>query len=746
MSDAIINKKGLSMKKKVSTVLTLFTVLNVFGKEIPDSLKQVNLNEIIVSATRVQGKMPITYSNIKASEIKKANTAKNIPHILETLPSVVAYSEDGSGVGNTSLRIRGTDATRINVTLNGMPLNNPESQEVYWVNIPDISNSLQSIQVQRGVGSSTNGSAAFGANISLKTIGSKQDAYGDASTGIGSYNTVSSTIATGTGILKNGLSLDARYSKVSGDGYIRNGKVDHKSAYAALSYYRDNQLIRLSYINGIQHTGITWEGISPKQMATNRRYNPAGEYIDDAGNVHYYGNETDNYYSNIAQLSYSNELSSKLSINIGLSYNHGYGYYENYRVDNKFSKFGLQPQVIGNLTHESSDLVRQKMMKNDFYVGNFTLNYNLDRFSLISGASITAFQGDHYGKLKWIKLNQNIPLDFEWYRNDSNKKDYNFFVKNTYSVDRNISLFTDLQYRYVNYNMDGIDDDLEKITSKNTFNFFNPKFGLSYQSEQHQLYGSLAVANREPLRTDLKESVKGGNVQKIKSERMFDYELGYKFGNTNTSFHANLYYMNYKNQMVQTGKLNDVGYKLMENVPNSYRAGIELSSAYKFTNWMQLDANITLSTNKIKEYTAYYDLYDSKWNYKGQVSEYLGKTDISFSPNIVASGVVTLTPIKHSTLSLFNKYVGKQYYDNTSNSENRLPDYFTLNLIAGYTFQTKSIGSIELQLFINNLLNKEYVANAWVATDRFVDGTQAVYTGLYPQATRNVMVKLGIRF
>ena len=724
------------------------TTLVMQAEELPDSLKQVNLNEIIVSATRVNEHAPIAFNNVSAQEIKANNTAKNIPYILQTLPSIVAYSEDGSGVGNTSFRIRGTDATRINVTLNGMPLNNPESQEVYWVNIPDLSNSLQSIQVQRGVGSSTNGSGAFGASISLKTQGARPQAYGEASTGVGSYNTFTSTIAAGTGILKNGLSFDARYSRVTGDGYIRNGKVNHRSAYASASYYNKNQLFKLSYLNGIQHTGITWEGISPEQLKTDRKYNPAGAYYDEAGNVHYYENETDNYYSDIIQFTYSNALSDKLSLNVGLSYNHGYGYYENYKADQKFKKYGLDPQLVNDSTYKSSDVITRKLMKNNFYVGNFTLNYISDKLTLTGGGNLTSYQGDHYGKLLWVKYNKNISDKYEWYRGDADKKEFSVFGKITYNILDNLAIFGDMQYRYIDYRMSGIDDDLENITNKNYYSFFNPKAGLSYSFNNNEVYASLSISNREPLRTDIKESVKGGSTQKIQPERMFDYELGYRYSSAIASFNANLYYMRYKDQMVQTGKLNDVGYKLMQNVPTSYRMGIELSGAVQPANWIRIDANVTLSQNKIKNYTAYYDLYNNQNDYEfvKQTSEYLGTTNISFSPNVIGSGILTITPYKALSLALVGKYVGKQYYDNTSNKDNRLADYFVSNIVLGYTFKTQKIGEVDIQFSVNNILNKRYVGNAWVATDKFEDGSEIVYTGLYPQATRNIMAKLGIRF
>lgn len=742
------------MKKEFITFFSLLISYSLMGKEttpsVPDSLKQVQLNEVIISATRIDKDAPIAFSDMSAKEIKQSNTAKNIPYILQLLPSVVVYSEDGSGVGNTAMRIRGTDATRINVTLNGMPLNNPESQEVYWVNIPDISNSIQNIQVQRGIGASTNGSAAFGASISLKTEGAKPSAYGQASTAIGSYNTFVSTIAAGTGLLKNGLSLDARYSRVTGDGYIRNGKVDHKSALATLSYYLNNQLFKLTYINGIQHTGITWEGISPEEMKIDRRYNPAGEYYDDAGNVQYYPNETDNYYSNIVQFSYSNSFSDYLSMNASLSYNHGYGYYENYKTDQKLeSKFGLAPQVVNGTTYKKSDIVRRKLMSNDFYVTNLTLDYKKEQLNVLGGIAYTNFHGDHYGKLLWVKYNQNIPENYEWYNNHSDKRDISAFVRANYLLADKLILFGDLQYRHVAYKMRGIDDDLQDIRNKQYYNFYNPKIGLSYAVNGHDVYASFAISNREPLRTDIKESIKGGNINPIKPERMYDYEFGYRYANQQLSFNANFYYMDYKDQMVQTGKLNDVGYKLMENVPNSYRMGVEITAAYKLSKYIRLDANMTLSQNKIKKYTAYYDLYDNTtdWNLIGQTSEYLGTTDIGFSPNVIVGSALSFTPIDNLLFQLTGKYVGKQYYDNTSNKENRLADYFISNFVANYTFNTQKIGNIDLQLVVNNILNKRYVANAWVATDMFADNSAPiVYTGYYPQATRNFMVKLGIRF
>lgn len=733
------------MKKEAKFLFTtfLFSPLFLLKGQVKDSIA---LSEVVISTNVINKSLNLNNaSNTLTKEY--FGSEKNIPNIIQLLPSIVSFSEDGSGIGNTSLRIRGTDATRINVSLNGMPLNNPESQEVYWVNLPNLSNSLQSINVQRGVGSSSVGSSAFGASIAMKTEGGKPNPYGEASTSLGSYNTFVSTIAAGTGLLNNGFSLDGRYSKTTGDGYIRNGKVNHQSSYIAMSYYKDNHTIRLNYINGIQHTGITWEGISPEMMKINRKYNSAGEYKDDAGNIHYYDNETDNYYSNIAQLTYSSTFGKKVNLNASFSYNHGYGYYENYKPNrNLEDDYRLKPQVIAGETYSKSDVILRKLMSNNFYTANVIADYSINKINITGGIFGSMFDGDHYGRLKWIKYNANIPANYEWYRNNSNKNEFSIFSKVNYQITSFLSAFGDLQYRHIYYKMKGIDDDFENITNQQNYNFVNPKIGISFLMNQQEIYGSLAIANREPLRTDIKESVKGGNYQIIKPERMLDYELGYRYSGSIISFNANIYYMHYKDQMIQTGKLNDVGYKLMENVPSSYRAGLELVVGYRPLQWMSIDANVTFSRNRIKNYTAYYDLYNTDYIPTGQSSEYLGTTDISFSPNIVSASSITVEPFKAFKISLSGKYVGKQYYDNSSDKDKRLSDYFVCGIVTNYIFKTTRLGSIDLQLAINNLLNKRYVANAWTSTDKFEDGSKIVYRGYYPQATRNIMFKAGIRF
>ena len=719
-----------------------------------DSLSHIQLEEVVVSGTRAGVNTPVSYSNISMSDIRKDNAARNIPAILQNSPSLVSFTEDGLGVGNTYFRIRGTDATRINVTLNGIPLNNPETQEVFWVNLPDLSNSLQNIQIQRGVGTSTNGSAAFGASISLQTAGARSKPFGEVSTAVGSYGTFLSNIAAGTGVLNNGLSFDARYSRVLGNGYIRNGSVDHTSFYSVLSHYTDKQLIRLSYLKGIQHTGITWEGVSEEQMKDpeyGRKYNPAGEYYDEVGNRLYYDNETDNYYSDIIQLTLSRELNRFMTLSAGLSYNYGYGYYENYREDRKFSEFGLEDQSIDGVTYSRSDFVRQKMMENDFYVANIGLDYSLNRLKLTFGGMYSYYDGDHFGRLPWIKHWSGDESEIEWYRNIGRKSEFNFFTKADYQLNDKLSLFGDIQYRRVNYIFTGEDDDLLDLTGDFLYNFFNPKAGINIKlNNSSRLYASAAVGQREPLRNDLKDGIKGESVNPIKPERMIDYELGYQYTGTNGwKLGANFYYMDYHNQMVQTGKLNDVGYKLMENVEDSYRTGLELEAALPlWSNKLRLDANATFSRNRIKNYVAWFDHYDNQdnWNWEGQISEEYGTTNISFSPDVVSAASVTWQPSTALYLNLMGKYVSKQYMDNTSNDAKSIDAYFVSNISAGYTFKYTSIGTFNLQVYVNNLFNKEYVANGWAATDTFSDGSSINWIGYYPQAARNYMMRLTLSF
>lgn len=712
-----------------------------------------NLDEVIVTATRAGTKTPMAYSNVSAAKLYESGTAENIPTLINSLPSVIAFTEGGTGVGNTSLRVRGTDATRINVTLNGMPLNNPASQEMYWVNLPNLSATMENVQLQRGIGTSTNGSAAFGASLSMKTASPRQNPHGEASTSVGSYNSFLSTIAAGTGVMKNGLSLDARYSRVLSDGYIRNGSVNHKNLFTSLSHRTENQLMQLIYMYGEQKTGITWEGVTQEQIDKyGRRYNPAGEYKDDAGNIRYHDNETDNYTSNIVQFLFTRKLSEAFSLNVNLSYNHGAGYYENWKSNQKLkSKFGFEPQIIDGITYEKSDVIRQKWMDNDFYVANVSANYSKNGWKVQSGAMYSLYDGDHFGCLPWVKYNQNIGAKDKWYENNVKKQEISAFVKVEYELNEKWSVFGDLQARLVDFRLSGLDDDFGDLTMDREYRFFNPKAGLFYTiNSNHALYASVAISNREPQRPDLKDAVKGNSKADILPEQMVDYELGYKLNINGITVGANIYYMDYNNQMVQTGKLSDIGYKLMENVKDSYRTGIELEVGLPIIGEkLRLDANATLSQNKIKNYTAYYDVYDELWDkIVSQKTEFFKATNISFSPNIVSSGIISYQPLNNLKFRLIGKYVSKQFLDNTSNDEKSIPAYFVSNAAVSYNFKPMQWGKIELDLFVNNLLGTEYIANGYASTS-FVENSEDKpyhYVGLYPQATRNFMVRMTVRF
>lgn len=746
--------------KKVFSLLfasTLSTV-SLCAQTKVDSVQQVKLDEIVVSAIRVSNKSAVAHSDINEQAIKSNNSARHVPALLQVLPSVVSYTEGGTPVGNTNFRIRGTDANRINMTLNGMPLNNPETQEVYWVNLPDISNSLKSIQVQRGVGSATAGTASFGGSISMQTMGARNKPYAEISNSFGQYNTYLGSVAAGTGILKNGLSFDARYSYTRSDSYIRNGKVDHKNLYASLAHYTDKQMVKLTYINGIQHTGITWEGISPDDLEKyGRRYNPAGKYKDENGETQFYDNETDNYYSNIVQAQYSRFLSDNFTFNANFGFNNGYGYYENYKVDEKFSTLGLPNFGSGDDELSKTDIIRRKLMSNNLYSGGMNVTYKASKVDVTVGANYTFFEGDHYGRLLWVKHNDGIPENYEWYRNKSEKKDFNNFAKITYTPIEKLALTAELQGRFVEYEMKGVDDKIDKVNKgvldgKNTWMFFNPKIGATYLIDNNnEVYASFAISNREPLRADLKESIKGEEAKPVKSERLFDYEFGYRYTNSTLAFVSNFYYMSYDNQLVQTGRLSDTGYKYQENVKDSYRYGVELEAMYNPTYWIGIGGNLTLSQNKIKNYTAYFDQYDNatNWNKVEQASEFHKKTNISFSPDIVGAAIIKFKPFKEENfnLSFTNKYVGSMYYDNRSLKENKLDDYFVTDFQISYSKAFAFFEKVDFQFMVNNIFNKKYFANAWVDTEKFADGSaDAVYKGLFPQAGTNVMGRITMTF
>lgn len=743
------------MKKTILMFVAVVASIGVIcTQNISDSLKLIKLNEIVILPQTAQEQSAVVKSKLDKEQIVSNNVANSFPDILKFTPSALSYNEGGTAVGNSFFTIRGSSPNRINVTLNGMPMSNPESQEMFWVNLPNLSGSLRSVQVQRGVGTSVAGTASFGGNISMQTDVNESKPYVELATAVGQYNTFTQSVAMGTGMLKEKLALDVRYSHVKSDGYIRNGKVNHHNVFANLSYFHQNNFFKVVYIHGIQHTGITWEGVSAEEIQEfGRRYNPAGKYDDKEGISHYYKNETDNYYSHILQGIYSVAFNSEFTFNANIGYNNGYGYYENYKSDQTFDSYDLPAQIIGDKVYLQSDIITRKLMKNDYYYISSFINYVKDKLEITYGANYGFYDGNHYGKLLWVNYKQTIPDNYEWYRNKGKKADFNTFLKVNYSLLPNLRMEAELHGRFLEYKLHGKDDDKAILDKNLYYHFFNPRIGLNYAiNSQNRLYASLALANREPQRSDLKESVKENASEPIKPERLLDYELGYQFSSNKLNFGANLYYMKYHNQLVQTGKLSSVGYKFQQNVKDSYRMGLELDISYQYSNCITVGFNVTLSKNKIKNFTNYYDLYQNADNYikVGQKQKFFDETSISFSPNTIAGVCVNLQPLQSKAfyINFAGKYVGRMYYDNASNKQNRLSDYWVFDANLSYNMKLKGIPDLEFRLIVNNLMNKKYIANAWVETVYFAEGEvkEMTFKGFYPQAERNIMGRIIVKF
>lgn len=708
------------------------------------------LDSVVVEAWRAGKNTPVSYSRMESKEIRQVSPVQSLPMVLSLLPSVVTSTEGGNGLGYSSLRIRGSEGSRINVTVNGIALNDAESQEVFWVNIPSFTGFLQDIQVQRGVGTSTNGSGAFGASINLRTLFTQPEAYGSAEFGIASYKSYMTTVGAGTGLLRNGLSFDVRYSHNSGEGYIRNAKTNLNSLFATIGWLKGKSAVRINYIMGDQKSGITWEGISREQMERDRRYNLAGMYYDVAGNVHYYDNETDNYVQHHIQGHYVLSINDNLTLNSTIHFTKGDGYYENYKMESKFSSFGLPDQTIDGNIYKKSDVVIQQAMDNNYIAFVSNLNYNSSKIRANGGVSYSYYHGDHFGNLVWAMYNQNIQDNFRWYDNYGYKSDFSVFLKGELDVTRNIVAFADLQYRGVKYMLRGEDKDFVSLNYNMNFDFFNPKAGLTYNiNTDNQLYASMAVGRKEPGRSDIKESIKSGRGGEIRDERLIDYEIGYRLNTRKLVLSANIYMMEYKDQLVPTGKLSETGYVIKENVPVSYRRGVELSTSWNPSKQLRIDANLTLSRNKIKKYTAWTDMYDNDndWNPLPQKSSFFEMTDLSFSPGATGMAMVSFFPSASSSLSLNGKYVGKQYYDNTSADSRSIPSYFVMGLKATKSFRLSSGSYMDVYLYADNILNRKYFSNAWVYMAEFSNGANPyIEEGLYPQAEINFSARVAFRF
>lgn len=731
-------------------------VVEVFiddDKQIDFTLKPESImgEAVVVSATRASRRMPIAQTNIDDEEFNERKSGFDIPYLLELTPSVVAVSEGGTGVGNTSFRIRGTDLTRINVTVNGIPLNDPESQGVWWVNMPDFANSVDNVQIQRGVGTSTHGAGAFGATVNFQTKTLNPEPFAQAEFMAGSFNTFRTSIKAGTGLMNDRFSFESRYSNVQSDGYIDRGWSDHESLFLTGAWHSEKSLLRFNLIHGEQHTGITWEGTPSYMLDSNRTYNPAGYMGDDQqGNPMYYSNESDNYTQTHYQLMFSHQFSRRLTLSLSGYWVAGEGFYEQYKRDRKIvSDYGLNPIIMGEDTLSRVDMVRQKWLDNDLFGLTYSLAYRADALDVTFGGGCSHYDNDHFGKILWTKLNDgSIPKNYQWYLNNGQKVDYNIFLKSIYQLDDKLSIFGDLQYRGIDYVLSGNDDDLQSLDQSHKWGFFNPKGGLFYQiTPAQEAFFSVGMAHREPSRSDIKDAMKYGTNQTPNEEMLIDYEIGYNYKSQLFALGVNLYYMDYKDQLVLTGKLSDSGYPLMTNVESSYRTGIELMAGVMPTTWFRWDANLTLSQNRIKNFVEYVDLFDSNWNFIGQQENHLGDTDISFSPSVVGSSIIKIFPVENMGVSVISKYVGSQYIDNSSSPDRMLDAYFVNNVKLNYNLNLKGTKGVSLQFLVNNVLNEQYVANAWVWRAVFDDGSPEYREdGYYPQAGINFMGKIVVEF
>lgn len=737
-------------------------------EDTPDKVEQ--LDSAIVSSSRAGKSTPVTFTTVSAGELRKADPLYSLPMLLAAQPSVVTTNEGGTGLGYSKMTIRGSKGSQINVTLNGITLNDSESQEVFWVNIPSLTNILNSVQLQRGLGTSANGAGAFGGSVNMSTASVGSQPFASFDIARGSFNTLTTSVAAGTGLLPSGFYFNAAYSKNTTDGYIRNAWADVQSAFAALGWLKGDNSLKLTWLMGDQHTGITWNGEPyANYLKGDYKYNSAGEHYDSFGNVSYYDNDSDNYTQNHLQLNYTHQFSDALIWSTTLNYTKGDGYYEEYKDDAKVTKYGFSSPLTatdGN-SYEKGDFIIHKSMDNAYYALSTNLHYSSEMLTVTGGAYLSAYDGDHFGEVLWSDLlGDEYAYGSHWYDNNGLKKELNLFGRAEWSPVERLTAFADLQYRGVSLTMSGADDDNDPLDYDKNWNFFNPRAGVTFDfTEKQKVYASLALGHREPGRGDLKENIKSAIAQKkagsedtsvsLQPERMVDVEVGYAFTGERFSANANIYLMEYKNMLLETGRLSSTGYAIKENVPESYRRGIELSAAWTPSQVFRFDANTTLSVNKIKDYTAWFADYDNQndWNPTGQYSQSLGKVDMLLSPSVIAAGQATVKPfaamftnsLKTTTISLGAKYVGKQYWDNTGSSDREIPGYFTANLSVSHEFSLKE-GKLGLSGYVNNLFNKRYYADAWVYRAHFNDGSWYQEEGVFPQAPVNFILKVSYRF
>ena len=703
--------------KKIVFVLLAYSITLSAQESVIDSLEIQNLEEVIVSSVRVKENIPIAFNNVSKDEISKRNLGQDIPILLNFLPNVVTTSDAGAGIGYTGIRIRGINSQSTNVTINGIPYNDAESLGTFWVDLPDFSSSVENLQMQRGIGTSVNGSSAFGASINILTDKISEEPYFESANSVGSFNTLKNNFSFSTGLLNNRFEFSGRISKIDSDGYIDRASSDLKSHFFQLSYRKNKSLFKFLNFGGHEITYQAWNGIDLQTLENDRTYNPSGLYYDLNGQEQFHENEVDNYKQDHFQFHWTQSISSNLISNLGLNLTNGKGYYEQYNENG------------------SEDFITRKWLDNQFYVINYNVNYSKNKNNLIFGSTYSEYDGDHYGETIWSQNSGNIAFTDLFYNGNGLKKDFSNFIKSIYQFSERIGIYADLQLRKIDYTTSGSTSNVEDLTVNKHYSFFNPKAGLNFTlNDKNKIYFSLSRAYREPTRSDFENNI---NIQ---PEELVDYELGWKFNTKKFYFSSNLYYMNYKNQLVLTGALDDVGSPIRKNSGKSFRKGIELESIFKATNNLDISSNISFSRNKNIDY---------KTNFDGVVTNW-GDTDISFSPDLVSSIGINFRPKEDINISILNKFVGEQFMSNTESVVSKLNSYSTTDLNFIYRFKrSKHFKEIIFTAMINNIFNKEYVSNGYYYTydDTWSEPnmiTTIEGAGYYPQALRNFL--LGITF
>ena len=707
------------------------------------------LDSVVVAVSRAGRNTPVAYTMVGKRELSSAAPTKSVPMILSWQPSVVTTNEGGTGLGYSKLTVRGSKGSQINVTLNGITLNDSESQEVFWVNIPSLGSILGSVQLQRGLGTSANGTGSFGASINMNTSYLSPDPYTRVELMGGSYGTLGGTVGIGSGVSPNGFYVDALFSINTTDGYIRNAWADVYSIFGVAGWKDASNSVKFTVLHGTQHTGITWEGIPASKMASDRRYNPAGKYKDGEGNVHYYP-DSDNYSQTHWQLNYTHQFDSPLVWSTTYNFTKGDGYYKQYKAGKEFSKYGLS----GSGT---ADFLTRKEMDNGYHVLNTDLKYKTSALDLAGGIYLASYTGNHFGNA--VQQGIEDAEAYEWYRNKSRKREATAFLRAEYQPLKWLTTFADLQYRIVGLRMKGFDDEFSDLGFDTVWKFFNPRAGVSMRWNSHRAFASVSVGHREPGRSDLKEQIESVNTLRslgqeaevsLRPEKMLDTEIGYEFSTSSFNASVNLYSMEYKDMLLETGKLSDSGYAIKENVDRSWRRGVELSAAWDMSRLLSVHGNLTLSDNRIKDYVYYKDTYDNSedWNPVGKTEIHAGTVKMLMSPSSIGMLGFEFRPLGGRDLRVvFDcKFVGKQYWDNTQNDDLCIPAY---NVADAFVEKAFSFGRYKLVAgaYCNNVFNRDYYADAWVYRAIFANGDpEYIEEGLFPQAFRNYSLKIRFEF